>query len=110
MSFQGEEVHHVGQLGGDLDEGHGGRRQDDVVHLLGLELGGEDRVLVPPLDSIPDVKGAQGEEVTWCPEIFIAGRLLKHPLASMAPHWVRTRCWSLAWPVLVTPPVLILLS
>ena len=64
MSFQGEEVHHVGQLGGDLDEGHGGRRQDDVVHLLGLELGGEDRVLIPPLDSTPDVTGAQGEEVT----------------------------------------------
>ena len=63
MSLQGEEVHH-GQLGGDLDEGHGGRRQDDVVHLLGLELGGEDRVLVPPLDSTPDVAGAQGEEVT----------------------------------------------
>ena len=63
MSLQGEEVHH-GQLGGDLDEGHGGRRQDDVVLLLGLELGGEDRVLVPPLDSTPDVAGAQGEEVT----------------------------------------------
>ena len=42
MSLQGEEVHHVGQLGGDLDEGHGGRRQDDVVHLLGLELVGEE--------------------------------------------------------------------
>ena len=63
MSLQGEEVHH-GQLGGDLDEGHGGRRQDDVVHLLGLELGGEDRVLVPPLDSTPDVTDAQGEEET----------------------------------------------
>ena len=63
MSLQGEEVHHVGQLGGDLDEGHGGRRQDDVVHQLGLELGGEDRVLVPPLDSTPDVTSAQGEEV-----------------------------------------------
>ena len=63
MSLQGEEVHH-GQLGGDLDEGHGGRRQDDVVLLLGLELGGEDRVLIPPLDSTPDVTGAQGEEVT----------------------------------------------
>ena len=63
MSLQGEEVHH-GQLGGDLDEGHGGRRQDDVVLLLGLELGGEDRVLIPPLDSTPNVTGAQGEEVT----------------------------------------------
>ena len=63
MSLQGEEVHH-GQLGGDLDEGPSGRRQDDVVHQLGLELGGEDRVLVPPLDSTPDVAGAQGEEVT----------------------------------------------
>ena len=107
MSLQGEEVHH-GQLGGDLDEGHGGRRQDDVVLLLGLELGGEDRVLVPPLDSTPDVTGAQGEGVTRfrrsLPQTDFSASFLLWRLFGIA--W----CWSLAWPVLVTPPVLILLS
>ena len=39
----------------DVDVEHGGRAQVDALPLLGRELGGEDRVLVPPLDSTPDV-------------------------------------------------------
>ena len=38
-----------------VDVEHGGRAQVDALPLLGRELGGEDRVLVPPLDSTPDV-------------------------------------------------------
>ena len=45
----------VVELGVVVDVEHGGRAQVDALPLLGRELGGEDRVLVPPLDSIPDV-------------------------------------------------------
>ena len=39
----------------DVDVEHGGRAQVDALQLLGLELGGEDRVLIPLLASTPDV-------------------------------------------------------
>ena len=45
----------VVELGVVVDVEHGGRAQVDALPLLGRELGGEDRVLVPPLDSTPDV-------------------------------------------------------
>ena len=45
----------VVELGVVVNVEHGGRAQVDALPLLGRELGGEDRVLVPPLDSIPDV-------------------------------------------------------
>ena len=38
-----------------VDGEHGGRAQVDALHLLGRELGGEDRVLIPLLASTPDV-------------------------------------------------------
>ena len=38
-----------------VDVEHGGRAQVDALHLLGRELGGEDRVLIPLLASTPDV-------------------------------------------------------
>ena len=43
----------VVELGVDVE--HGGRAQVDALQLLGLELGGEDRVLIPLLASTPDV-------------------------------------------------------
>ena len=39
----------------DVDVKHGGRAQVDALHLLGRELGGENRVLIPLLASTPDV-------------------------------------------------------
>ena len=38
-----------------VDGEHGGRAQVDALPLLGRELGGEDRVLIPLLASTPDV-------------------------------------------------------
>ena len=69
--FLGEGIHDLdpGQVVDELledgvDDGdHGGRAQGDAHRLLGRELGGEGRVLVPLLDSTPDVTSAQGEEV-----------------------------------------------
>ena len=45
----------VVELGVVVDVEHGGRAQVDALPLLGRELGGEDRVLVPLLASTPDV-------------------------------------------------------
>ena len=65
--FLGEGIHDLdpGQVVEELlledgvDDGdHGGRAKGDAHHLLGRELGGEGRVLVPLLDSTPDVKRA----------------------------------------------------
>ena len=38
-----------------VDGEHGGRAQVDALPLLGRELGGENRVLIPLLASTPDV-------------------------------------------------------
>ena len=43
--------------------GEHGRAQGDALLPLGWELEAEGRVLVPLLDSTPDVTSAQGEEV-----------------------------------------------
>ena len=43
--------------------GEHGRAQGDALLPLGRELEAEGRVLVPLLDSTPDVTSAQGEEV-----------------------------------------------
>ena len=45
----------VAAVGVLVDGEHGGRAQVDAPPLLGRELGGEDRVLVPLLASTPDV-------------------------------------------------------
>ena len=45
----------VVELGVVVDVEHGGRAQVDALQLLGLELGGEDRVLIPLLASTPGV-------------------------------------------------------
>ena len=45
----------VVELGVVVDVEHGGRAQVDALPLLGRELGGEDRVLIPLLASTPDV-------------------------------------------------------
>ena len=45
----------VVELGVVVDVEHGDRAQVDALPLLGRELGGEDRVLVPLLASTPDV-------------------------------------------------------
>ena len=45
----------VVELGVVVDVEHGGRAQVDALPLLGRELGGENRVLVPLLASTPDV-------------------------------------------------------
>ena len=47
-----DELLEVGVL---VDVEHGGRAQVDALPLLGRELGGENRVLVPLLASTPDV-------------------------------------------------------
>ena len=44
--------------------GEHGRAQGDALLPLGRELEVEGRVLIPLLDSTPDVTSAQGEEVT----------------------------------------------
>ena len=43
--------------------GEHGRAQGDALLPLGRELEAEGRVLIPLLDSTPDVTSAQGEEV-----------------------------------------------
>ena len=51
--------------------GEHGRAQGDALLPLGRELEAEGRVLVPLLDSTPDVTSAQGEEVM---AVNLAGR------------------------------------
>ena len=47
-----DELLEVGVL---VDVEHGGRAQVNALQLLGRELGGENRVLIPLLASTPDV-------------------------------------------------------
>ena len=79
----------VVELGVVVDVEHGGRAQVDALPLLGRELGGEDRVLIPLLASTPDV-GRVSKARGW------RGVRRSSPqtdfsciLSSVAPLWVR---------------------